>query len=137
MSPIQTEAMLIANDMNQTQNVSKALVLDPMLIISIVGLIVDIVKAYIECQQSASQAQSSMTDPGLIERWRLRRAIRSHIDDSEVQEAIGQQLFQSTLNVSKTLTVQNVTDMFAEVAANPNMTLSVKEAMKLTKGNNE
>lgn len=129
MSIIKDKAMQICVDMEQSK-VPKHLALDPMIIIAVVGIIVDVVKAYIECRQNQKQAQTSMANPGLIERWRLRKSIRTHIDDGEVQDAMGIQLFNSSLNISKNITLEDVNQMFVEVQSN-NLSISVPQVMEL------
>lgn len=114
MSVIQDKANAIAADMQQNQAV-RHLAIDPFTIMAVVGVIIDLVKLYIQCKKTPQQTAASMQNPGVIERWRLHRVIRHHVDYPEAHAALGQPLFNSTLKVASTVTEDEVNGMYTEV----------------------
>src|ERR1051326_417443 len=130
-SIIKDKAQQVCDDMAKNQGIDQKLAFDVMLIIAIIGVIVNLVRLFIECKQSHQQAQAKMANPGLMERWRLRRAIREHVDDGEVQAALASQLFNSSINISSKLKVEEVAAMYDEVQNNPNPVPTINELLAL------
>lgn len=115
MSVIERLANDVAADMAQHEPIKK-FALDPFTISIIINVITELVKLYMNCRKTPQDTAASMQDPGLIERWRLRRIIRQHVDDNEAYDRLGGNLFKSTLNVAKTVSENEVEAMFEEVA---------------------
>lgn len=114
MSVIERLASDVAADMAQTDKI-KVFAIDPFTIGIIVNVITELVKLYMQCRKTPQDTAASMQDPGLIERWRLRRVIRQHVDDDEAHAHLGGNLFKSTLNVAKSVSEVEVEAMFEEV----------------------
>lgn len=115
MSIIREKAHAVAADMAQNEKV-KHYAIDPFTISIIITVITELVKLYMNRRKSSQETAASMKDPGLIERWRLRKVIRKHVDDDEAHGILGGRLFKSTLAVSKDVTEEEVAQMFDEVA---------------------
>ncbi len=114
MSIIEKLANDVASDMVKTDKL-KISVTDPFVISVIIDVITELVKIYERCQKTPEDTVESMKNPGLIERWRLRRVIRKHVDDDEAHNHLGRNLFKSTLHVAKNLNQSDVEEMFEEV----------------------
>lgn len=114
MSVIQDKANLIASDMQSNENI-RSLVIDPMTISAVISLISDLVNMYIQCKKTPATAAASMRNPGVVERWRLHRSIRKHVDYPEAHTLLANPLFNSTLKVASTVTDDDVGSMYQEV----------------------
>lgn len=114
MSVIQDKANAIAADMAKN-NVEQRVALDPMVVITIIGIVVDVIKTLVECYINHKQAQERLANPGVLEKWRLRRIVRQHLNDDEMNNYVGANIVQSSINVGKTLTDDEVQSMYSEV----------------------
>lgn len=74
MSLLEEKAQQIAFDSEGTE-----VFVDPATILSIIGVIIQIVKLYKNCRKSPEEAKYHMDNIGWWNRWRLRRMIRSSI----------------------------------------------------------
>lgn len=115
MSVIERLANDVAADMAQHEPIKKVAI-DPFTISIIITIISELIKLYQNCNKTPAATAASMQAPGLIERWRLRRVIRKHVDDDEAHQALGGRMFQSTLVVAKGVQESDVQSMFEEVA---------------------
>jgi len=114
MGIIQDKAHLIAADMEKSQ-VEHRVAFDPLIIATIIEIIYYLIEIYKDCKQTPQQAAVSMRSGGVLERFRLRRAIRKHIDDPDMHDHIGQRMFGSTLSVAKQVQDDEVSQMYNEV----------------------
>jgi hypothetical protein len=115
MSAIEELANNVAADAAKNEKVLKVF-LDPFTISIIVTVITEIIKLYMSCKKTPQATALSMQAPSLVERWRLRRVIRQHIDDDEAHKAFGGHLFGSMLSTVKNIEEKDVQAMFDEVA---------------------
>ena len=114
MGIIEQKANQIAADMAQTESIKKYAI-DPFTILTIVEILIELVDLYRKCRKAKQETAQSMQDPGMVERWRLRKVIRTKVDDSEAHQILGNRIFQSTLNVGKTVTEDEVGQMYDEL----------------------
>lgn len=114
MGIIQEKANAIAAGMEEN-NVERRLAFDIAMISTIIGIIQNVIQIFQQCKQTSQQAAVSMRSGGVLERWRLRRVIRAHINDPEMDDHVGSQLFGSALHVSSTLKDEEVSQMYDEV----------------------
>jgi len=119
MSIIQEKANAIAADMAKNE-VEHHVALDPQLIVDIIGVVVGVIQILMQCFMTPKQAQLRMANPGVVEKWRLRRVVRSQLDDDEMNNYVGAKIVQSSINVSKSLTIEEVTAMYEEVQQKEN-----------------
>jgi Tfp pilus assembly protein PilV len=116
MGMIEDKAKLVVEDMARNDAKHK----EPMLAITVIGIIIgiiaDVVQTYLACKQSSQQAAMSMRSGGIVERFRLRRAIRQHLDDPEMHGYVAEDMFHSTLSVAEQLKDEEVSQMYAEVS---------------------
>jgi len=114
MSILENKANLVCTEM-QSSGVDKTIAFDPFIILMIVQIIVSIVEFYFQhCKKTPSLTLSSMQNPGILERWHLRRIIRDHVADAEMNSFISPKLTDAYLKVAKTLTEEDVNQMFEE-----------------------
>jgi len=113
MGLLETKAQAIAADMAADDKV-KTYALDPMSILTIVSVLVQVVEFIYECYKDHQQTAQVMQNPGIMARWRLRRIIRDQVNDSQDRRDIRNRLFRSTLNVGKTVTAQEAEQLHAE-----------------------
>lgn len=114
MGIIQDKAKAIAEDMHKNE-VAHHLAFDPMLILTLVGIVFQLVKAYQECKKTPTQTQASIANPGILEKWRLRRIVKTSIDDHEMYDHVGGKITASTMTVGKSITTEEVQQMYNEV----------------------
>jgi hypothetical protein len=114
MGIIQDKAYQIAEDMNRDQ-VERRLAFDPMLIVTLVSVVTQIFKVYQECKKTPAQAHESIANPGILERWRLKRLIKKELDDDEMHVHVGGKMVKSTMKVGSTLTTGEVQQIYDEV----------------------
>ncbi len=114
MSIIQDKANQIALDMEKNR-LERRLVFDPTIILTIIQVIYYLVEAYKNCNQTPKEASNSMRSGGLLERFRLRRAIRHYVNDSEMHEHIGLRMFNSMLTVASSIDEKEVKQMYEEI----------------------
>jgi hypothetical protein len=110
MSLLEDKANLIAGDVKGDM---PTVVFDPMTIMAIISLIVQVVKLYQECKKTPTQAQEAMASPNWIHRWRLRRMTRQALSENHSDETVGA-VVNSTLKQGKALTLDEVTQLYAE-----------------------
>ncbi len=114
MSIIKDKANLIAADMERN-SIERRVAFDPTIIITVAQVIYYLIKAYKACNQTPKQASISMKNAGILERFRLRRAIRHQINDSEMYEHIGIRMFNSALAVASNTEEHEIQQMYEEV----------------------
>lgn len=114
MSTIEDKAKLIADDVASNGSDVSEVVFDPFTISVIVTVISELVKLYLACRKTPTETAESMRNPGIVEKWRLRRVIKQHVDHDEAHDMLAQPLFKSTLKVSATLTDDEVAKMMEE-----------------------
>jgi len=114
MGVLEDKANAISADMEKSK-IEKRVAFDPMMIVTIIGIIVNVIKIYQNCRNTPKEAAASMRSGGILERWRLRKAIRHQINDAEMHDHIGPQLFNSTLLVASKLQDEEVEKMYDEV----------------------
>ncbi len=113
MSFIQENANLVAGGLEK-RNIEKRVAFDPAILYIIVQIIVALVELYNKCNQTPKQAHASMKSLNILERWYLRRVIRKHIDDTEMQDYIGGKMFDSFAELGATVTEEEVVKIFEE-----------------------
>jgi hypothetical protein len=113
MSKFQEKAEAISADMGDGGVSTVAL--DPFTISVIVQVLSELVKLYMQCRKTPAEATVSMRDPGLIERWRLRRVIKKHLDDDEVHGVMGSKLFSAVLRSAAAVSADDVAAMYKEL----------------------
>jgi len=116
MSIIEEKARAIANDMAGDEPV-KVYAIDPFTITTIATVLIEVVKAVYQCYQNREQVANAMQNPGLMERWRLRRIIRDKVDDEEAHGVLGGRMFRSALKVARSVTPEEVEQMHAEATS--------------------
>lgn len=114
MSIIEDKANAIAADMAKNEEIKKY-AFDPLTILTIISILIQVVKLAYECYKDHHQVATVMQNPGLMERWRLRRVIKEKVGDDEVHGVLGGRIFKSMLNVSKTVTAEDAQAMHAYV----------------------
>lgn len=114
MSILEKKANEIANEMAKDEKI-KSYAIDPFTISIIVSILTELIKLYISCRKSSKEAAETMRNPGLIQRWRLKRLIRNHLDDEEVHHILHKDLFQATLKIANEVTDEEVKEIYEEV----------------------
>lgn len=114
MTAVEQAAQKIANTMVGNK-VDKQVAFDPAVILVIIQIIQDILTVYQDCNVTPPAALAQWKEFGLITRWRLRRIIKKNVDDSEVYETIGLQIFNAMKSYSSTATEDDAKALFAEV----------------------
>jgi hypothetical protein len=104
MSILQDKAEQIHNDIT-----GGTVALDPATINLIIQLLIEVVKAYQDCNRSPEQALTSMQAPNFFDRWRFRRLARKHFDDYKP-------VVNSAYYVGSTLELSEVQEMYATTA---------------------
>jgi len=115
MGVIEDKASLIAADMSTSESIKKY-AFDPMTVITVVSVLVQVVELLYGCYKDHHQVSQVMQNPGLIERWRLRRVIKEQIGDDEAHAVLGNRMFKSMLNVSKSVTAEEAEAMHNEAS---------------------
>lgn len=114
MTVIEQKAALIAEDVAKKSDV-RSLAIDPFTIGIIITIITELVKLYMSCRKEPKSTAASMRHPGIMERWRLRKIVKRHIDDDEVYSYMGKELVRSSLKVASQVTDDEVKAMYDEV----------------------
>lgn len=104
MKVFEDKAKEINGDMN-----GDAAAIDPVTIAMIIKLIVEVIQMYRNCKKPQEEALTSMQSPNFINRWRFRRLAAKHLGD-QAELAVA-----SSYKVSKTLTLDDVNEMYATV----------------------
>jgi len=122
MGVIQDKANAVAQDMAKNEAALTAqsadhgehrvgFVISITVIAAIVEIIYYLVETYQACKRTPQEAAVSMRSGGVLERLRLRRAIRKHPDLHEYHDA----MFDSTLSVAQAVQDHEVGQMYEEV----------------------
>jgi hypothetical protein len=92
----------------------QAVALDPVTIMIVLGILVEVVKLFMKCH-SASGAVGQLADPGFFHRLLMRRVIKNHLrktklrgHETEVEKAI--------VASGKTVSTQEMGSYYSEVA---------------------
>lgn len=104
----------LANDLVKDGE-DKVVLFDPMFIIAIIGIIINLVKLWKDCNKTPLNALADSKSPGLIGRWQLRRLIKHSLDDEEVSSRYGNKVFKAVLAKGQKLTEDNLKKLFTEV----------------------
>ena len=115
MSVLEAKANQIADDAGQKNGEVSQVALDPFTISVIVQILTSLVKAYMACRKTPEEAAVSMRDPGVLDRWRLRRTVKQHLDHDEAHDLLAGPVFKSTLKVAAGVTDDEVKSMYDEV----------------------
>lgn len=113
MSVIQEKAASIASSLRD-ENVEEKIAFDPMTILVIIQVIGAIVKMWQDCRATPAQAAASSRDLNVLERLRLRRAIRHCVRDEDFNRAVGTQLFNAIKNAGTAVTEEEIQAMYDE-----------------------
>lgn len=124
MSTIHEKSAVVSSKLEK--KVEQRVALDPFVLYIIYQIIVSIIQIYMNCNLSSKQAVSSMSKLGILERWRLRRIIRHYINDPEMHDYIGSNLFNSLEELGANVTEEEVTKMFEEAKGIRNMFEEIK-----------
>ena len=81
--------------------------IDPATILAIIGVIIQIIKAYKDCRKTPAEAKYHMDNIGWWNRWKLRRIIRAANGTDEVYSGI--------LNHIRKTTIDDVSLLYHEV----------------------
>lgn len=73
---IKNKAHQVATNLFQEQGVAHAEAFDPLIILTIIGIIINLICLIRECKKSKSAAVDLMHNPGILASWRLRRVVR-------------------------------------------------------------
>jgi hypothetical protein len=122
MGVIQDKANAIAQDMakNEATLVAQSaehgehrvgFIISITIIAAIIDVIWDLIQMYQSCKQTPQQAAVSMRSGGVLERLRLRRAIRNNSNLQECHDAA----FDSTLSIATQVQDDEVGKMYEEV----------------------
>lgn len=122
MGVIQDKANAVAEDMakNEAELMAQSaehgehhvdFAISITVITTIVEIIYNLVKLYQSCKKTPQQAAMSMRSGGVLERFRLRRAIRQHPNLHQYHDA----MFDSTLTVATRVQDNEVGQMYEEV----------------------
>ncbi len=110
MSLLEDKANLIAGD---AKGEMPTVVFDPMTILAIISVIVQVVKLYQECKKTPTEAKDAMASPDFFHRWRLHRVVRQALSEQHSDETVSA-VVNSTLKQGQTITVDEVTQLYAE-----------------------
>src|SRR3954469_6302805 len=102
MSIFDDKANAVASEL-VVRKVDNRVAFDPTIIFLIIGILKEIIKAFQDCKKSSTQVASSAHSIGILERFRLRRMVRQHLNDEEMHSHLGNQLFDSIIEVGKSV----------------------------------
>lgn len=83
---------------------------DPITILTVISVIVQIVKLYQSCKKTPEEVKKSMESPNWIERWRLKRIVRKSIKSNEDVNGI----VNGILKQGKDITVEEIVQLQKE-----------------------
>lgn len=113
MGMIEDKANRIVDD---TKSEMPTVFFDPITIIAVIGLIVQLIRLYQSCKKKPEDAKTLMAAPNFIHRWRLRRMVRAALAKEHSEETVCA-VSNSVLKQGKLLTVDEVHKLYQEVEA--------------------
>jgi hypothetical protein len=102
----------IAADIHGEDNPTVAI--DPATIMAIISVIIQVVKMYRECKKSPAQAKESMSSPGFLNRWKLKRLAKSAVADQGASVS-ADDVYNGVLRHGGRVTISDVTQLYQEV----------------------
>lgn len=114
MALLENKALQIAGEAKGGEMIEVAI--DPITIMAIINLIVEIMKMFKDCKKTPTEAKVTMSSPNWIQKWRLRGMIRQELKKHGSKEDPNAVL-NSILNQGNSLSVQEVAILYAEADA--------------------
>ncbi len=78
MSVIESKAAEVATHMTSESNIPNKVAFDPMTIMAIIGVIVQLVQQVMACINKPKDAADRARQPRLLDHWRVRRLVRQY-----------------------------------------------------------
>jgi histidinol phosphatase-like enzyme len=113
MSQIYAHAQAVADGMSTSTEFKQ---LSPMMVEIIAAVIIEVVKAVAACYAKPKDGLKVVRSPGPLQRFRLRRAVKRHLDDRETYEYLGDDMTKAILKAGDALTEEQLADLYKECA---------------------
>jgi len=113
MSHVITHAHAVSESMTTNAEFKQ---LSPMMVEIIAAVIIEVVKAVAACYAKPKDGLKVVRSPGPLQRFRLRRAVKRHLDDRETYEYLGDDMAKAILKAGDALTEEQLADLYKECA---------------------
>lgn len=114
MSFLEEKATQIAVGSKDDNMVEVAI--DPITIMAIIGLIIEVVQMFRNCQKTPEDARVVMSSPNWLQLWKLRGMVRQELK-KHGSNANPNEVLKSILDQGKHLSVRDVATLYSEAAA--------------------
>lgn len=115
MSTIEHKARLVVQNLRTKQEVPNATTLNPLLILTIISIIVNLIRIVQICRQTNAEVVDAMHNPGIFVRWRMSRVTRKALAKFPEFASCQKQVYNGVLAVAKGVTEDEVAQMLQEV----------------------
>lgn len=130
MSIIDQKAAEAASLMTRdNSDIPHVVALDPLTLLAIGGFLINVIELFMSCRKSEDDGLYRMQNPGMMDRWAMRRLIKKRIKSMpKVYGASGSQLDlrmdmeRAIREMAAGLTVNDVKQMYKEAALKPQQT---------------
>ena len=114
MSVIEEKANAVCGNMVKNGE-DKVVMFNPLFIIAVISVLIEIVKLWKDCNKKPLEAVADARSPGILTRWAVRRAVRKHLDDEEMEPRYAAKLSKAVLTVGAEMNEEEMAKAFAEV----------------------
>lgn len=114
MSLVNDVAATVAAEMTKKTDKLDLAQINPLLVEIIAQVLVEVLKAVMDCYKEPKKALATVQRPGVLQRFRLRRAIKRHIDDDEAYGYMGNDMLKAFTKVAETVTEEDLKKLYAE-----------------------